>query len=47
MLKLFQTKIYRMVLFIHLLALRSQANGIVIYLRNHFLMQKAYFLYTL
>lgn len=47
MLKLFQTKTYRMVLFTHLLELRGQANGNVIYLRNHFLRQEAYFLYTL
>lgn len=44
MLKLFQTKEYpdSMVLFIHLLELRSQANGNVIYLRKHFLRQKAH-----
>lgn len=47
--KLFQTKKYsdRMVLCTHLLELRSQANGNVIYLRKQFLRQKAHFLYLL
>lgn len=49
MLKLFQTEKYpdRMVLCTHLLELRSQANGNVIYLRKHFLRQKVHFLYLL
>lgn len=47
--KLFQTKKYsdRMVLCTHLLELRSQVNGNVIYLRKQFLRQKAHFLYLL
>lgn len=36
-LKLFQTKMYRMVLFTYLLELRSQASGKVSCLRNHLL----------